>query len=388
MILYINLNNIYIQIQKLEKFIMKTNNKNKTVLIILLIVAVVLAAGTLLYKNFNAKPNASTSASKSKISKIKLTRYQKFKKFWHKMYAHLRTEKVVYSLKPLYNDKINKIETYSLTLTSYDGLQLKGYFAIPYGVKGKKYPGVLLLHGYGSYGTPGWAHFFARRGYAALSIDLRGHGRSATVYHPGFPGLMTNGILHVKSFSMVKIVMDSLASLRFLEHYKDINNKYIFVTGGSMGGGLSLIDAAIDKHVTAAAGDVPFLSDIPVQMPLAKMGPYMEVKAFLKKHPDDKSKVMRSLYYVDTKHFAKWIKVPVMIGIGLKDEDCPPKGTLVVYKMIKSKKKLFVAKNSGHVVLPGWNMEVFKFFAPYLPKYDKNAVKKNIKSNKNGRKFL
>jgi hypothetical protein len=56
--------------------------------------------------------------------------------------------------------------------------------------------------------------------------------------------------------------------------------------------------------------------------------------------------------------------------------------------MIKSKKKLFVAKNSGHVVLPGWNMEVFKFFAPYLPKYDKNAAKKNGKSNKNGRKFL
>ncbi len=97
---------------------------------------------------------------------------------------------------------------------------------------------------------------------------------------------------------------------------------------------------------------------------------------------------MRSLYYVDTKHFAKWIKVPVMIGIGLKDEDCPPKGTLVVYKLIKSKKKLFVAKNSGHVVLPGWNMEVFKFFAPYLPKFNKNAAKKTVKSNKNGRKFL
>lgn len=167
---------------------------------------------------------------------------------------------------------------------------------------------------------------------------------------------------------MVKIVMDSLASLRFLEYFKNINHKFIFVTGGSMGGGLSLIDAAIDHHVVAAAADVPFLSDIPVQMPLAEMGPYMEVKAFLKKYPSDKANVMRSLYYVDVKHFANQIKSPVLIGIGLKDEDCPPKGSFAIYKLIKSKKLLFIAKNSGHVVLPGWNEEVFKFFTPYLPK--------------------
>jgi cephalosporin-C deacetylase-like acetyl esterase len=123
-------------------------------------------------------------------------------------------------------------------------------------------------------------------------------------------------------------------------------------------------------------------------MPLAKMGPYMEVKAFLKKHPKDRAKVMRSLYYVDTKHFAGSIKSPVLIGIGLKDEDCPPKGTLIVYKLIKSKKQLFIAKNSGHVVLPGWNLEVFKFFAPYLPKTIKSS-NTNKKINKNNeRKIL
>ncbi len=364
----------------------------KKSLYILLFVVVIFAISFFLYKHFSIS-NQSPKSVKNIPANLKtaaLTKYQKFKKFWRGMYKNLRKEKVLYTLKPLYNDGINKIETYDLTLTSYDGLKLKGYFAIPYGVKGKKYPGVLLLHGYGSYGTPGWAHFFARRGYGALSIDLRGHGRSRAVYNPGFPGLMTNGILHVKTFSMVKIVMDSLASLKFLEHFKNINHKLIFVTGGSMGGGLSLIDAAMDRHVIAAAADVPFLSDIPVQMPLAKMGPYMEVKAFLKKHPEDKAKVMLSLYYVDTKHFAVRIKPPVLIGVGLKDEDCPPKGTFAVYKLIKSKKRLFIAKNSGHVVLPGWNLEVFRFFAPYLPKTIKsgNINNKNKMDKNNERKIL
>lgn len=365
----------------------------KKILYALLFVVIIFAISSFLYGHFSIS-NQSPKSVKNipanvKTATLTLTKYQRFKKFWRGMYSRLRKEKVLYTLKPLYNDRINKIETYDLTLTSYDGLKLKGYFAIPYGVKGKKYPGVLLLHGYGSYGTPGWAHFFAIRGYGALSIDLRGHGRSRAVYNPGFPGLMTDGILHVKTFSMVKIVMDSLASLRFLEHYKkNINSKFIFVTGGSMGGGLSLIDAAIDPHVVAAAGDVPFLSDIPVQMPLAKMGPYIEVKAFLKKHPKDRANVMRSLYYVDTKHFAGWIKSPVLIGIGLKDEDCPPKGTFAVYKLIKSKKQLFIAKNSGHVVLPGWNMEVFKFFAPYLPKASIIPAKAGIQDKKNERKIL
>ncbi len=362
---------------------MKPKN-NKVLTIIILFLIIIFTAGIFLYKNsvkeINIKQNIH-NIPPAKVNALKLTKRQKFKKFWLGMYSRLRKEKPRYALKPLYNDKINKIETFDLTLTSYDGLKLKGYFAIPYWIKGKKYPGVLLLHGYGSYGTAGWAHFFARRGYGALSIDLRGHGRSRAVYNPGFPGLMTDGILRVRTFSMVKIIMDSLASLEFLQHYKYINGNYIFVTGGSMGGALPLIDAAIDGHVVAAAGDVPFLSDIPVQMPLAKMGPYMEVKAFLNKHPSDKAKVMRSLYYVDTKNFAGWIKSPVLIGVGLKDEDCPPKGTFAVYKLIKAKKQLFVAKNSGHVVLPGWNLEVFKFFAPYLP----NAVKpinKKIKNKK------
>ena len=363
-------------------------DKNKTVIVIAVLIAAILIIGTVFYFKYNKGARQPVSGIKAGISASKrgleTARYRRFKKFWHGMYKKLRAEKVVYTLKPLYNDKINKIETYDLTLASYDGLRLKGYFSVPYGAKGKKYPGVLLLHGYGSYGTPGWAHFFAVRGYAALSIDLRGHGRSRVVYNPGFPGLMTDGILHLKTFSMVKIVMDSLASLRFLEHYKNINSRYIFVTGGSMGGGLPLIDAAIDRHIVAAAGDVPFLSDIPVQMPLAKMGPYMEVKALLKKHPGDKAKVMRSLYYVDTMHFARRIKAPVLIGVGLEDEDCPPKGTFAAYKLIKAKKLLFIAKHSGHVVLPGWNMEVFKFFAPYMPKSMTEPAKTG--NGENGRK--
>lgn len=348
---------------------MKKMNK-KTVLIFLSLLGIIIIILFFLQKNLT---NVTTINHTVKIKKelpvtLAKSRYGKFKIFWKAMYGRLNNEKLPYHLKPFYDDTKNKIETFDTTLTSYDGLKLKGYFAIPYGVKGKKYPGVLLLHGYGSFGTPGWAHFFALRGYAALSIDVRGHGRSRSVYNPGFPGLMTSGITHVKSFSMVKIVMDSLASLKFLENYPKINHKLIFVTGGSMGGGLSLIDASIDHNVAAAAADVPFLSDIPVSMPLAKMGPYMEVKAFLKKYPKDKKRVFRSLYYVDVKNFAAGIKSPVLIGVGLKDEDCPPKGTFAVYGIIKSKKKLFIAKNSGHVVLPGWNEAVFRFFAPFIKK--------------------
>jgi cephalosporin-C deacetylase len=343
--------------------------KNKKLYIPIFILLILIIFSIFLYKNFifiTIKHPVKTGKEIASVSAIKILKYQKFVAFWRGSYSVLEKEKLSYKLRPLYNDKKNKIETYSITLTSYDGLNLKGYFAIPYGIKDKKYPGVLLLHGYGSYGTPGWAHFFAQRGYAALSIDLRGHGRSRSLYNPGFPGLMTAGITHVTSFSMVKIIMDSLASLKFLENFQKINNKLIFVTGGSMGGGLSLIDASIDHHVVAAAADVPFLSDIPVQMPLAKMGPYMEVKAFLKKHPEDKKAVFRSLYYVDVKNFAPQIKSPVLVGVGLKDEDCPPKGSFAVYKIIKSKKSLLIAKNSGHVVLPGWNEAVFKFFAPFI----------------------
>ena len=110
--------------------IFRKAKKNKIILIIISL-TIVFAAGVFLHKNLTegTKYNIFVPSLPKRAKKTKLTRYQRFKKFWHRMYKDLRGKKLRYVIKPLYNDRINKIETYNLTLVSYDGrLKTEGVF--------------------------------------------------------------------------------------------------------------------------------------------------------------------------------------------------------------------------------------------------------------------
>lgn len=263
---------------------------------------------------------------------------------------------------------------YDAAYSSLDGMRVRGFYARPRVQTGAKLPAVALFHGYGDHAYYEWAARFAARGFAAVSIDERGHGGSTwrrtrgawKKYQPGFPGLMTDGIRTPRGYSMVGIVADSVRAVDFLVSRPEVDAERIGVTGGSMGGAMSIIVPALDSRVKAGAAGVPYLCDIPDSIDRARADPFLEVNRYLEANPGDRARVMRTLSFVDAMRFAPKVRVPELVGVGMQDYICPPEGIFRTYKRLRGPKRVLVRENEGHVVLTGWREAVFAWMERHL----------------------
>ncbi|MGO8929749.1 MAG: acetylxylan esterase [Limisphaerales bacterium] len=59
-------------------------------------------------------------------------------------------------------------------------------------------------------------------------------------------------------------------------------------------------------------------------------------------------KVRETSRYFDVVNFARHIECPVLIGLGLRDETCPPATVLAAVNVISSPKEVVILPKSGH----------------------------------------
>jgi cephalosporin-C deacetylase len=286
------------------------------------------------------------------------------KEFWSNRLIDLKTVKPEFELGN--REKKGKVVGRDVWFQGYGNVKLHGYLAEPANIKeNQELPAVLLLHGYSDYGRPSWAERYAKMGFVALAIDVRGHGKSRQDYNPGFPGLMVDNITDGKKYSLVGVILDAIRGIDFIETLPAVDRNRIYVSGSSMGGGSAMIVSVIDERVHAVAAGVPFLNNIPESLKSADGGPYMEVKKYLKKYPQDKERLWDTLHYVDAYNYAPYISKPIIVGVGLADSICPPEGIKSTFDRIPSqtKKEMYAAPKAGHVVLPGWHEKNKKWFS-------------------------
>ncbi len=129
-----------------------------------------------------------------------------------------------------------------ITFNTRDGVTITGNYFKP---TRKDAPVFLLLHMMPAT-KESWnefAYIIQKNGYAALAIDMRGHGESTEM----------NGIrLDYKEFKDEehRSSMNDIASAKeFLAGQSDIDMSRIAIVGASIGANLALWQASIDKHV-------------------------------------------------------------------------------------------------------------------------------------------
>src|SRR5262249_3011595 len=135
--------------------------------------------------------------------------------------------------------------------------------------------------------------------------------------------------------------------------------------GGSQGGGLALISAALNPKVTVIVADIPNLCHMDFGV-LNSGSSLTEIAQHLKRFPEQTEAVLHTLAHYDMLNLAPRINVPVLMSVGWKDGVCLPETIYAVYNRITSEKLIYDYPFSGHEVSESHNRETIAFLQKYF----------------------
>lgn len=276
-----------------------------------------------------------------------------FEKFWKTSLWRLRQVHPHFKMTKRKQLCTAKYNVYLVEMKSLGHVTVRGWYRVP--TKGRKHPVILQLPSLGGsffnvqsldkrplHGIP--------LDFAVLSLNIRGHGNSKGEINTkgDYLKFFSHYLKDPYKYVYRGAVMDCIRGIDFLHTRPELDHNRIAVEGASQGGALSLMTAALDKRVKLCAPDVPFLSDIPRLLKI--VGNFRdEVKRYIKTTRGMTWKQSRKTFaYFDTKHFAAYIKVPVLMSVGLQDLTCPPITCFAAYNRITSPKAYYVYPYGRH----------------------------------------
>ncbi|MDR2955636.1 MAG: acetylxylan esterase [Prevotella sp.] len=271
-----------------------------------------------------------------------------FRAFWDNSLKELAKVAPQYklTLQPEYS-KID-YDVYLVEMRSFGNEPIKGYYAKP--KKEGKHPVIVEYMGYGSspYPPNQWWDGFA---YFVLSI----RGQALNQPTNRFGTWITYGLDNKDDYYYRGAFLDVVRALDFVCSRSEIDAEKIAVRGGSQGGALSFAAAALDKRVKVAAPNIPFLSDYRDYFKITHW-PRSDFETYMKDHPEAKwDDIYDLLTYFDIKNLAQWIECPLIMGIGMQDDVCPPHINFAAYNQVKSEKRWMAFPDFGHSVGKEYN---------------------------------
>ncbi len=140
----------------------------------------------------------------------------------------------------------------------YDGhpTRVFAYYAVPSKVS-EKLPAMVLVHGGGGKAFREWAELWARRGYAAIAMDLGGCGPDGQRLPDGGPpqddGAKYRAISGgIKAAWPYHAVANVIRAVSLISSFSDVDPKRVGITGISWGGYLTCIVAGVDERLKVA----------------------------------------------------------------------------------------------------------------------------------------
>lgn len=282
-----------------------------------------------------------------------------FKAFWDNSLKELVKVDPEYSMKlvPEYSELDYNV--YLVEMKSFGNELIRGYYAQPKGEG--KFPVIVEYMGYGS------SPYIPNRswdGFARFVLSIRGQALNK----PGnrFGTWITYGLNKKEDYYYRGAFMDVIRALDFVCSRPEIDCEKIAVGGGSQGGALSFVAAALDKRVKAAAPYIPFLSDYRDYFKITHW-PKSDFDNYMKANPEANwNNIYDLLTYFDIKNLAQWIECPLIMGIGVQDDVCPPHINFAAYNQVQSEKQWMAFPDFGHDVGKEYHDAAYKFIKEKL----------------------
>ena len=243
------------------------------------------------------------------------------------------------------------------------------YYASPATLEAKSagaraFPAVVLVHGGGGTAFKEWAELWAKRGYAAIAMDLAGCGPDRQRLPDGSPGQSDK-----EKFDAIDqplqdqwtyhAVANVILAHSLIRSFKEVDAGRTAVTGISWGGYLTCIVAGLDNRFKAA---VPvygcgFLHENSVWL-----------NQFAKMTPQQKDRWVRLW---DPSMYVGSAAMPVFFVNGTNDFAYPLDSYSKTYGLVKGRRNFRITINMPHGHPQGWAPKEIGIF---VDQYLKNGI--------------
>jgi len=283
-----------------------------------------------------------------------------FDAFWEAIDQELAAIPLDATLEPVPHRSTDAVEVFEIGYTSLDGVRIAGWYCRPRDSWAKgPYPGLSLVPGYVS--EPTLPKSWAKLGYAAIGVAPRGKLRSNSQFNPGYPGLLVHNITDRNTYSYRGFYADALRAIDFLHQRPEVDASRIGVHGGSQGGALTLVSAAM-RGVACGAAGAPYLAGFMDCAALTHSYPYEEMNEYLRLYPEREEAMRSTLEYFDCINFASKITCPMLIYAGLADDVVPPETAYDLVKVMQCPVEIHARERCGHEAGTYWEMPVIEAF--------------------------
>ena len=244
----------------------------------------------------------------------------------------------------------DKVDVYYVRLQSFrKDNYVYGYVSVP---KSKgPHPAVLYVPGAGVAKTKP-STYMAEKGVITMTLGI--HGIPLDMPDENYD-ILKNGALYNYQFVNLdnrdqyyykRVFMGCIRAIDYLFTRPEVDGERLMVSGGSQGGGLSIVTTALDPRVKYFVCFYPALCD--------HMG-YLYDRAGGWPHMFDRTRVyfrtaeriLNSRYY-DAANFARLIRVPGFFSWGYNDLSCPITSMYSAYNVVTAPKELVLELRNGH----------------------------------------
>lgn len=238
---------------------------------------------------------------------------------------------------------------------------LYGWLCVP--KREGKYPAVLCLPGAGVKPVPPEVEL-AERGDGMITFAIGVNGIPLTLEKEVYDNLRYGvlrdyGFIHLdnrNNYYYRRIYTGCVRAIDYITTLDSYDGSNLGVMGGSQGGALSIVTAALDSRVKALVAFYPALCDVTGYL-YGRAGGWPHIFAPKNMALNNTPLKIATTQYYDVVNFARLLQVPGYYSWGYNDPTCPPTSLYAAYNVIQAPKQLYVAHVTGHWRLPEQNDE-------------------------------
>ena len=280
-----------------------------------------------------------------------------FTDFWEKAKAEQASVPLSFTREPAPEYSNDKVEAFLIKLKlDRRGRSLYAYLLVPRGAKPGSCPVVLTPPGAGVKTIKRVAEGmnYAESGLVRLMTEI--HGIDPRLPEPMFDdiraafetygaGYLRSGLDSPERYYMRHVYLGLVRSIDLLCSLPEWDGCNVIAQGGSQGGALAIVAAALDSRVTLCVANHPALADMGAGSQPGLTGGYPHFSAALGDFTPEK---LRTMAYYDVVNFARHVSVPTFLTWGYNDNTCPPTTSYAVWNTLQCPKESLITPINEH----------------------------------------